>query len=93
MKRLKNKNSKRATDKQICDKKQLDTILEELKKESKTYENNQKILREIKIQNRKKPRSIQILEKLVNMITFCGKCIVYFIIGAIIILIITSILK
>lgn len=81
------------TNKQIANKKQLDAIMNELYKTSKTYDHNQKLYQANKIVNKvKEPLFIRILRFFAKLFIFCGKCIVCFIIGAILITIIYLVL-
>lgn len=93
-----NKNKKlksldEATPIKIIDNKIIDKAIKQKAKQSKTYEHNQKVLRELKKQNKKEPIYIRILRKTAKLFIFIGKCIACFIIGAIIITILFIILK
>lgn len=77
------------TNKQIANEKQIKAIMDELYKTSKTYNHNQKVLKAIKITNKtKEPLFIRVLRFFTKLFIFCGKCIVCFIIGAILLIII-----
>lgn len=82
-----------ATPIQIVDNKTIEKAIKQKAKQSKTYEHNQKVLKELKKQNRKEPLYIKILRKTAKAFIFIGKCIAYFIIGAIIIAILFILLK
>ena len=98
MKQLSQKENKRLkgldepTNKQIANKKQLDDIMNELYKTSKTYEHNKKIL-SIKPEHNKKSLIEKLFILIKKIIKFCLKCIIYFIIGYIILIILAIILK
>lgn len=79
------------SNKQIANKEQLDAIMDELYKTSKTYNHNQKILKTLQTQNKKESLFVKILKKLAKLSIFCLKCIAYFIIGTILIYLILKI--
>lgn len=81
------------TNKQIANKEQLDAIMDELYKTSKTYNHNQKIINKEYKHKKKKSLFITVLEKLAKISFFCLKCIAYFIIGAILLTLIYYLAK
>lgn len=91
-KRLKSLDEPASNKKQIASKKQLDAIMEELYKESKTYEHNTKIIPINTI--KKKPSIIKRIGKtILKTIKFCFKAVAYFIVGYIVLAILILILK
>ncbi|MDD3253688.1 MAG: hypothetical protein PHV18_14145 [Lachnospiraceae bacterium] len=81
------------TQKQIANTEQINAIMHELGKKSKTYEHNKMILQATRIANRKEPIYIKTIRILSKIFVFIAKCIVYFSIGAIIICIIINAIK
>lgn len=78
------KSLEEATSIQIVDNKVIDKAIKQKAKKSKTYKHNQKVLKELKMENKKEPIYIRALRKMAKLFIFIGKCIAYFIIGAII---------
>lgn len=79
------------TNKQIADPKKVDAIMKDLYKTSKTYNHNKLI--DINSKNQKPNLFIRIIKTIIKFIRFCLKCFAYFIIGYIVLIIITLILK
>lgn len=90
MKRL--KSLEEPTNKQIADKDKLDKIINELYLSSKTYEHNKKIL-STQLSKPKKSIIEILFDYIKNVIKFCFKCIAYFVLGYIILIIILLLLK
>lgn len=78
------------TSKQIANKEQLDAIMNELYKTSKTYNHNKKV---IEITSKKPSLITRIFNTITKFIKFCLKCLIYFIVGYIALIVLLLILK
>lgn len=76
---------------QIANKKQIDAIMDELYKTSKTYEHNKKTMKIIN-QNTKPSPIKSIFFKIRKALIFCIRCVACFVIGYIIICVVYALL-
>lgn len=78
---------------QVANPKKLDAVMREKYKTSKTYEHNQKVYEAMEIVDRvRKPFYIRALERLTKIFVFLWKCVIYFLIGGVVVLILSQLL-